>query len=274
VAVSPLAAAADRTAASASKMSSTSAFGKPNASPGPIYYPDDRSFGHGPHGVGPEFSILGSHRAPIEERLTKQVVYPGPQYMLPDGLGRQVISTFRSFNVGKFSEAPRKTMDPGPERSPGPAAYNRESLGLTTVVRQHGVAPLTTGMGSAERFFDKATRTGAVPGPGAYKLPTSIGGNHPANPSKPNFAFSKGDARQQHSMKTNVPDPCSPGPAAKYQINASVGRQALSTRATAGKFGFGTATRFPCAPEENQQHREILGKIKKRAEAIAARGTN
>ena len=84
-------------------------------SPGPVYLPDDRCFGHGPHGIGPEYTLRPSHRFPREERNTRQSEFPGPRYMLPRGLGKQVESTKRSFTVGKFSESEIVRMDIGQE---------------------------------------------------------------------------------------------------------------------------------------------------------------
>jgi len=243
-------------------------------SPGPVYKPDDAWFGKGPHGIGPEYSMRASHRFPLNERNTKQVLFPGPKYMMPKGLGRQAESTKRSFNTGKFSNCPRHTMDPGPERSPGPAAYNREALGLVTVARaMEPNKKLTTGMGGATRFYERETRTGTVPGPGQYALPSAIGGKAlPHKSAPPCFPFGKDGARHAHSIKDPaMVDPCSPGPAAKYKINAACGNQASSARPTSAQYGFGTSSRFPCSPEDNRSHLEALQRIKRRHEAIANR---
>ena len=243
------------------------------ASPGPIYRPDDKYLGPGPHGIGKEYSLSPSHRFPISERNTKQVFFPGPEYTIPTALGPQAESTKRSYGAGKISMCPRKTIDTGPDRSPGPAAYDRASLGCVTVARAKKVHDLRTGMGGAERFFNRETRTGIVPGPGNYKIPTSIGGATPDLDSKPVFAFGKDHARHVHSMKTGASDPCSPGPHAKYKTASAFGKQALGARPSSAMINFGTSSRFPCSPEENREHREALMRInqQRRAEAIAAR---
>lgn len=245
------------------------------SSPGPVYAPDDRWFGKGPHGIGPEFTLRPSHRASFEDRVTKQVIFPGPQYSIPTGLGVQHESTKRSFGAGKISRCPRKTMDPGAPRSPGPAAYDRGSLGCQTVARaKKPPAHLRTGMGGAERFFERATRTGDVPGPGAYKIPTCIGGTTPDLAAKPVFPFGKDDARHVHSSKIFHPDPCSPGPAAKYAVEGAFGSQALGSRPSSAAFGFGTSSRFPVSAEENRSHREAQTAVLRqrlRAEAIMSR---
>lgn len=230
-------------------------------SPGPVYMLDSKYFGSGPNGRGSEFGVQGSHRYPISERMTMFSNPPGPQYDIPTGLGKQVESTKRSFGAGKISQCPRKTMDAGPERSPGPAAYDRASIGCVTVARQKKDANLTTGMGAAPRFFDKETRTGSVPGPGAYKIPSCIGGTAPDLKMKPVFPFGKDEARHVHSMKTGAVDPCSPGPAAKYGLASGFGEQHLGARKSMPKYSFGTASRFPCSPEENRQHRVQVQRV-------------
>ena len=78
-------------------------------SPGPVYYPNLAFFGVGPHGTGPEFGMRTSFRVAKEEQKTTQADRPGPKYMLPNGLGKQVESTKRSLNAGQISRAPRKT---------------------------------------------------------------------------------------------------------------------------------------------------------------------
>jgi hypothetical protein len=157
--------------------SSGGAFSATSNSPGPVYYPNLAFIGEGPLGTGPLYSMRASHRVSQADCRTTQSERPGPKYMLPTGLGKQWESTKRSLGAGKISQAPRKTVDTGPERSPGPAAYNRESLGLKTVLRNRpGAAELKTGMGGAQRFFNSETRTSVVPGPGAYALPNAVGG--------------------------------------------------------------------------------------------------
>jgi len=243
------------------------------SSPGPVYNPDDWWFGSGPHGIGPEYSLRASHRAPLEMRATKQVIFPGPQYKIPTCLGVQYESTKRSFGAGKISLCPRRTMDPGPSRSPGPAAYDRTSLGCQTIAKAKKVpAHITTGMGGAPRFFNKETRTGAVPGPGAYAIPTCIGGTTPDLAMKPVFPFGKDNARHVHSMKTGAADPCSPGPAAKYKHLTAFGAQSSDKRPSSAAYGFGTGSRFPCSTEENRAHREALMAVHRQRRAAALSG--
>jgi len=248
----------------------------PITSPGPVYdlSTADKHLGTGPKGIGSEYSFRPSHRVALEQRTTKQVFFPGPQYEIPTCLGVQHESTKRSYGAGKISLCPRKTIDNGPERSPGPAAYDRTSLGCVTVAKQKkpGLGP-ATGMGGAERFFNRETRTGAVPGPGAYKIPTCIGGTTPDLPAKPVFPFNKDDARHVHSSRIFSPDPCSPGPHAKYKTAGAFGQQASDKRPSSAAYGFGTGSRFQCSAEENRQHREALMAMHRarRAELAAER---
>jgi len=238
-------------------------------SPGPVYLPEyeckvTRS---------PEYTMRVSHRYSVDQRNTKQILFPGPKYTMPNGLGRQPESTKRSYTLGKFSTQPRNTLGSGPERSPGPAAYDRDALGLVTVARaREPNKKITTGMGAAARFFDSETRTGSVPGPGRYQLPEAIGGKAlPNKASQPVFAFGRDDARHVHSIKEGTNDGCSPGPGAKYTLRASCGGQVSSLRPTSAKYGFGTSSRFPVPPDENRAHQEALMRIQNRSESIANR---
>lgn len=244
--------------------------GPAEQSPGPIYKYSMNFLSEGESGMGPEYSIRPSFRAPYADKKTTQADRPGPKYNMPNGLGKQVESTKRSFNVGKFSESKRITFSGLQPDSPGPAAYDRGALGLKTVARQEKIREMGKGMGCAERFFNKETRTGAVPGPGAYKLPSSIGGNHPSNHSKPVFAFGKDGARHAHSIEDpSIVDPCSPGPHAKYGQPTALGVQASGHMKTMPRYGFGTSSRFPVSPQENREHQEQVKKIKKMYEARA-----
>ena len=231
------------------------------ASPGPVYYPNLAFFGDGPHGTGVEFSMRPSHRFPRESMNTTQADRPGPKYTLPSGLGLQVESTKVSLNGGVISRCPRKTIDTSKfagKDSPGPAAYNRGALGLTTMARQRKNSPLQTGMGVAERFYDSETRTGKVPGPGAYPNPPAIGGKGlPHKAAAAVYAFGKSDR-----TTASGPESCSPGPV--YTHKAAVGSQVDSRRASSAKFGFGTGSRFPVTPEENRAHLEALKRMRKR----------
>jgi len=241
-------------------------------SPGPIYYPSMKGFGSGPKGKGSEFSIRPSHRFSRDEMRTTQAERPGPKYMLPPALGVQWESTKRSFQGGKISQCPRKTVDtnllPGRE-SPGPAAYNRGALGLRTEARRapagwNGKNTLTTGMGGAQRFFDSETRTGAVPGPGHYPLPTAIGGKAlPHKKAYPVYAFSKGQRDFVYATGE------APGPI--YKLRSQLGTQVSSQRPSSAKFGFGTGSRFPLNPEENRQHLDVLRRVAKQRANAATR---
>lgn len=230
------------------------------SSPGPVYYPNLKNYGAGPKGKGVEFSMRPSHRYSKDEMNTTQADRPGPKYMLPPSLGVQWESTKRSFQAGKISQCPRKTVDtnmlPGRE-SPGPAAYNRGALGLRTEARRKaGGGHLTTGMGGARRFFDSETRTGAVPGPGHYPLPSAIGGKAlPHKKAYPVFAFSKGERDFVYSTGE------APGPV--YKMRSQLGTQVSSQRPSSAQYGFGTGSRFPLTPEENRQHLEQLRRVAK-----------
>lgn len=240
-------------------------------SPGPIYYPKSAAFGDGPTGKGVEYSMRPSHRVPAESMHTTQATKPGPKYMLPTTLGRQVESTKRSQIAGLMSQCPRKTIDvskfPGKD-SPGPAAYNRGALGLTTMARQRKNAPLTTGLGVAQRFFDSEGRSRSTPGPGAYPVPESIGGKGmPHKQSKPVYGFSKSE---RDATPPNLG--CSPGPV--YKLKNAVGRQVDSKRPSSAKFGFGTSSRFPVSAEERREHTEALKAVKRGSRRPATAGAS
>ena len=236
-------------------------------SPGPVYYPNLAFFGVGPHGTGPEFGMRTSFRVAKEEQKTTQADRPGPKYMLPNGLGKQVESTKRSLNAGQISRAPRKTIDTSlfaGKDSPGPAAYNREALGLKTMTRQRKEAPLTTGMGAAQRFFDSEGSTRAIPGPGAYPIPQSIGGKGmPHKAAMPVFAFGKSDRDAKPPTMG-----CSPGPI--YSHRPAVGKQVDGRRPSSAKYGFGTSSRFPVTPEENRAHLLAVKRVRQRRPLSAA----
>ena len=231
---------------------------KNDASPGPVYYPNLIHLGTGPHGKGQEYGMGASFRFKKEEMCTTQAERPGPKYMLPSGLGVQVESHMRSFGAGKISVAPRNTVDvrwyPG-YHSPGPQAYARESLGLKSTARKSHAPTLKTGMGGAQRFFDSATRTSAVPGPGAYPIKSAIGGYVPHMKSYPVNKFGKGPRDFSYDAG------CSPGPI--YKIKPSVGTQVDSQRPSSGQFGFGSGARFPVSPAENREHQKLIKQVKK-----------
>ena len=233
-------------------------------SPGPAYLPESRHFpgATGPKGMGVEFSISPSFRYPTEEMKTTQAEKPGPKYDLPSGLGKQYESTKRSFGAGKISQAPRKTIDttmfPGCD-SRGPAAYNRTSLGLKTMVKHRTPAPVTTGLGAADRFYDSEGRSRAIPGPGAYPVPQSIGGKGmPHKKAAPVYQFSKAD----RDSTASLPVDSSPGPV--YKVPAAIGPQVDGRRKQAPIFGFGTAARFPVSPAENRVHLQQVKAVKKK----------
>ncbi len=197
-----------------------------------------------------------SHRAAVAEKKTTQMERPGPKYVLPTGLGGQVESTKRSANSGRFSECPRKTIELGPSRSPGPAAYDLTSIGLKTVSRDRSqIGDSKMGMGGgARRFFDGDGFTKRSPGPGQYLLPSAVGGDHPAIHSNPVFAFSKGERSPRSGGA-----PHSPGPV--YMVVPAVGPQVSSRLRTPAKYGFGTSSRFPVSRGENRAHQDALQRI-------------
>ena len=233
-------------------------------SPGPVYYPNLAFIGNGPNGKGVEYGMRGSYRVSIEEKKTTQAERPGPKYMLPSGLGRQYDSTKESLAGGAMARGPRKTIDtskfPGKD-SPGPAAYNRETLGLQTVVRQRKAAPVATGMGGAQRFFSSENRTQRVPGPGQYPIPQSIGGRGmPHKDAAPVYAFSKAS----RDSKASLPQPAHDSPGPVYKLKPSVGgNQVDARRPSSAQYGFGTGSRFPVSAEENRAHLEQVKRVKK-----------
>jgi len=206
--------------------------GSGEASPGPVHYPEDRWFGTGPNGKGSEYSLSGrSFAAPLSSKKTKTDKMPGPKYTLTDGFGKQVDSRYKSFNAGEFTKSERKTMAGMVPDSPGPAHYNPPPPIMPP-------APKPNGFGSGLRASDYASKPDWRPGPGTYKLPSAIGGNHPNKPSAPVPSFGKGERKTMAGMV-----PSSPGPI--YMTQASVGPQVLSSRKGAPKAPFSKAERFP-----------------------------
>ena len=209
-------------------------------SPGPKYYPKLQHLGLGPSGKGAEYSLRPSHRFPITEKKTKTDEWPGPKYMVPGGNGKQFISTMRSYNGGKISNSERKTKcsDFQEVDSPGPAYYNPPPAGSDRAAVK---SKRLNGFGGAQRMY--RSKLDFRPGPGDYKLPPSIGGNHPWYKSAPVYSAPKGERSGTKHLAVPGRDP--PGPGADYAIRASVGDQVLSRFRSAGKPPFSMAKRFP-----------------------------
>ena len=127
--------------------------------------------------------------------------------MSPPSVGKQADSTKRSFNVGNFNRGDRQTLSlTGPTRSPGPAKYLplvRATGGNLSLLKPSSKSSLT-GMGTDTRFLE-TKRSGRNPGPGEYKLPTSVGGYAPDLKSCPVISFSK----CRRDVKTG-PQSCAP----------------------------------------------------------------
>ena len=140
-------------------------------------------------------------------------------------------------------------METGPSRSPGPAAYDLTSIGLKTVAGKRHQLPTKAGMGTAQRFFSDSSGK-SVPGPGQYKLPSSVGGYMPDKRSYPVATFAKGE----RSSKTAASH--SPGPI--YLVVPAVGPQVSSQLKSPACYGFGTSSRFQASSEENRHHQEAL----------------
>lgn len=228
------------------------AFGR---SPGPIYYPKAVGYGKGPRGKGSEYSLATrSFSCPVDDKKTRDVERPGPQYDIPSGLSKQVESHKCSQTAGKFNASERKTFESGDDRSPGPAAYDTRPSPVKEERKKDG-KPSCKLMGSSPRFYP-AAREGKpdLPGPGKYKIAGLVGGTNPAMHSAPVVAFSKADLRDSKAVER------SPGPI--YTTPGAVGRQCSSEKHTAGKFGFGSASRFPVTGSELVDHMNAVHRVK------------
>lgn len=203
------------------------------------------------NGKGPEFSMRPSHRYSLRDkcRINKDEG-PGPIYMPPEALGKQVDSTKRSFNAGNFNRSDRVTLSlSGPERSPGPAQY------LPLVKAKGGplsllkTVPSLTGMGTDTRLH--SPKTDGNPGP-IYKVPTTVGGYAPDLKSYPIVGFSKAPRNARSGGES-----CSPGPI--YTLESTVGRQVNSTKPSPPRMTFGTGSRFPLeTAQERYEHKEAM----------------
>jgi len=222
-------------------------------SPGPIYEPKPVWFGHGPKGRGSEYVMGGrSFSCSIEDRKTREADRPGPQYDIPSGISRQVESHKCSQTAGKFNASERKTFDVGSERSPGPM-YDIRPGPIKEEKGANGKRSAKL-MGSAIRFFPNPSPEKGMPGPGTYKNLATVGGAHPALNSAPVTAFSKATLRDEK------PSFRSPGPI--YELTGAVGTQHSSAKRTAGKFGFGSSSRFPATGTELVDHMNAVHRIR------------
>lgn len=98
--------------------------------------------------------------------------------------------------------------------------------------------PESFGQGKQRRFYK--TQVLDVPGPGKYSQRPAHGKQIASTkPTQPVHTVPR-------ASRDGIADyvPCSPGPVHKPRNNAGVGRQVLSPRKTAPKFGFGTSSRF------------------------------
>ena len=223
-------------------------------SPGPVYYPMARAFGHGPTGKGPVFTLGARYySSPRSERKTRAEDPVGPQYEIPSSLSKQVESHRTSHNAGKFNASERKTFESGPDRSPGPAAYDTRPKKVKEVRNADGQRSARF-MGSALRFYPAPPADTAFPGPGQYRLKAATGGHHPTMDSPPVVAFSKAHLRDTKFVER------SPGPI--YTAAGSVGIQCSSDKRSAGKFGFGTSSRFPLTGSELVDHMMAVHRVK------------
>jgi hypothetical protein len=219
--------------------------------PGPCYYPNGGTFGKGPSGKGAEYSTAGrTFACPLGDKRTREAERPGPQYNIPSSLSQQFESHKWSHTAGKFSASERRTMEMGPERSPGPAAYDTRPSPVTEQRKKKL-------FGSATRFYPSPPVEHTFPGPGAYKVPGSVGGLSPAAHSAPVVAFSKAHLRDGKVIER------SPGPI--YTATGSVGTQYSSDKISAGKFGFGTASRFPVSGLDLVDHMQAVHRVRVRS---------
>lgn len=223
-------------------------------SPGPIYSPRGSCFGTGPSGKGSEYVMAPrSFSCSLSEKKTRDADRPGPQYDIPSGLSRQIESHKWSQNTGRFGASERKTFDVGKERSPGPAAYDTRPPPVKEERSASG-KPSAKLMGSATRFFPSPPDDKSYPGPGNYRLKPTVGGMNPSLHSAPVVGFSKACLRDQKMIDR------SPGPI--YDQNDSVGTQYSSQKRSAGKFGFGTSSRFPATGQELVDHMMSVHRVR------------
>ena len=106
-------------------------------SSGPKYLPNMKMQGTGPGGRGPVQTMAGRtfSKSPSEDNLTHLVDLPkGRFYSLPASVGKQLDSTKRSYNGGRFSNSLRQfaLVEGDVDRSPGPASTYPKGKGILT----------------------------------------------------------------------------------------------------------------------------------------------
>jgi len=240
--------------------------------PGPGYYKSASAIGRQEYSerrTYPSFGFGTADRFAQDAREQKQLLgYPAPgTYPLPDSVGPQPASTKETVPVISFGTAGRDvkvSIGRGYEEdlkgldTPGPAVYNPGS--------GTGPAQLMSGMGSASRFSfgtdmratDPAKknhdeqRAAAVPGPGYYVLPKSIGVQaQSTKASMPSYGF--GTCYRDQASKSSLgplqamsqlAGYLSPGPAALGAGPSAYGPQPHSGKVTKPEVSFGRELRF------------------------------
>ena len=126
--------------------------------------------------------------------------------------------------------------------SPGPNTANSLSCPAAVGPQPEKPSAPRWSMGKAERF--PKSDPDSVPGPGKYNSASSNGAQVSSrNRSNTGFGFgcSTRDQLEKVSEKAGLH---SPGPAAPYRVDGSVGRQSRSTKKGASSPLFGTGDRF------------------------------
>ncbi|KAL1500547.1 hypothetical protein AB1Y20_013202 [Prymnesium parvum] len=189
---------------------------------------------------------------------------PGPAaYSLHPSIGPQAVGSIRSLpkwgfgtstrehQAKVYTDAKRAQLNVDAGRSPGPAKYDaRGRRADGSHVSGRIKTPPAWGFGKGARFNHDDTRhAAAIPGPGAYPLPATVGPQLVGlMPSSPAAGF--GTSTRQHHAKVyqsheheKYTAGDSPGPA-MYSFTPAFGKQTTSRRKSSSAWGFGTEDRF------------------------------
>ncbi|KAG8468060.1 hypothetical protein KFE25_007112 [Diacronema lutheri] len=216
------------------------------------------------HESAPSYAFARALRFPGSGGGGGAASLPGPgRYEVDGGIGRQHSSLFRSvpnFSMGKakrdvyaklWDSSGAATVQHG-RHSPGPCLYTAPPSIGKQGVSTRATAPAFRFGGSARFGYAHVARASTQPGPGAYDMPSTIGRRIDSRrASEPRPCLGKaGRAAQTHVANSRLDAKrsgggiVSPGPQAYATPTGSVGKQPESTRQSAARWGFGTASRW------------------------------
>jgi hypothetical protein len=199
---------------------------------------------------------------------------PGPGHYVspPASVGPQVLGRFKSQPIPSFGKADREKVrrvwisqehqktDMHGMDSPGPfAPYQLDS---TMGKQASGSSPSLPSWSFSSNARATAGAGTASPGPAAYSLPQSVGPQPDSRKPRagtPGFGASTRDTRARIYIAPTSDDTSShgvftPGPAANYQLNPSMGRQVHSKTRDAPRIVFSKANRWAGYDRELRQN--------------------